>query len=91
MLRIARDVPEFEDEWDPQGLNSLNKDELESFSDDEEENAGSEEALKAAWDVDEDEESDDLDRDGLTELEEMERNLLQEQSILDFAMVGDEE
>ncbi|MEN9558444.1 MAG: hypothetical protein RL141_813 [Candidatus Parcubacteria bacterium] len=35
--------------------------------------------------------SDDLDKDGLKELEEMEKKLLEEEPLLDFATMTDEE
>lgn len=94
MLTVPRE-PEFdEDEWDPSGLNAIEKVDLESFSDP----AGDEEELDGVTVVtietlgeDENEtESEDLGLDGLTELELMERSLLQEES-LDFIGVGEEE
>jgi len=92
MLRLSREMPEIvEDEWDPQGLNSIAKDELESFSEEAgEEDETTEEEPAIMEDDQEEEQSKDLDLDGLTELEQMERNLLQEESF-DFAMVGEEE
>lgn len=92
MLRLSRELPEIvEDEWDPQGLNSLDKNELESFSEEGDEDEGAKEECSIMEDeVEEEEQSSDLDLDGLTELEQMERNLLQEESF-DFAMVGEEE
>lgn len=94
MLTVPRE-PEFdEDEWDPSGLNAIEKVDLESFSDPGE---GEEEldgvtivtidtAEEGAGEV----ESEDLGIDGLTELELMERSLLREES-LDFIGVGEEE
>lgn len=86
---------EFEEEnWDPQGLNSIEKDELESFSADEEED---DEPIVVEEEVDiielpDEEESPAREPafDGLSELEQMEQNLLKEESF-DFAMVGEEE
>ncbi len=92
MLRLSREVPEIvEDEWDPQGLNSIDKNELESFSEEgEEDDEAKKEDSIIEDEPEEEEQSSDLDLDGLTELEQMERNLLQEESF-DFAMVGEEE
>jgi len=92
-LRIPTDVQDLEEDWDPQGLNSLDKDVLESFGDssDEETEEGVEAVSTSEALEDEGVNSDDLDRDGLTELEEMERLLKSEESPLDFAMVTDEE
>jgi hypothetical protein len=93
-MRIPSGEPDLVDDWDPQGLNSLAKDELESFSSDDED---VEVVIKDEIVVEETEEEEqdvysaDLDRDGLTELEEMEMSLLAEESPLDFAMVGEEE
>jgi hypothetical protein len=92
-LRIPTETQDLEEDWDPQGLNSLDKDILESFGDSEEETEAVE-VVEAVVDEDGDDEgmhSDDLDRDGLTELEEMERLLKSEESPLDFAMVAEEE
>ncbi len=92
-LRISAEAQDLEEDWDPQGLNSLDKEILESFGDSGEED----EEVVTPTEVprtDEDGEeihSDDLDRDGLTELEEMERLLKSEESPLDFAMVAEEE
>ena len=97
MLSAPRE-PEFdEDEWDPQGLNAIEKGELESFGDSTEED---EEGLDGVTVVSidaviDDEtggraESEDLGLDGLTELELMERTLPQEEA-LDFVGVGEEE
>jgi hypothetical protein len=97
MMRILTpETPDLEDEWDPQGLNSLAKDELESFGiDDEEEDTEMKievDSLTIIEGSEENEEvrSSDLDRDGLTELEEMEKSLLAEESPLDFVMIGEE-
>lgn len=95
MSAMVKIPDEFEEEnWDPQGLNSIEKDELESFSADEEEEEDEpiiEEEIDIIEVPDEEElPSAELDVDGLTELEQMERNLLQEESF-DFAMVGEEE
>ena len=95
MSAMVKIPDEFEEEnWDPQGLNSIEKDELESFSVDEEDDEDEtpvEEVIDVIELPDEEETpSADLDVDGLTELEQMERNLLQEESF-DFAMVGEEE
>lgn len=89
-----------EDEWDPQGLNAMsfeNDEEGDEEDEEEEVSADDEEGLDAVVvlaDEDEDEETESdsvgLDVDGLTELEQMERSLLQEES-LDFAMIGEEE
>jgi hypothetical protein len=89
-LRISAEAQDLEEDWDPQGLNSLDKEILESFgsSDDDEE-----EPIVTPPVTEDDGEihSDDLDRDGLTELEEMERLLKSEESPLDFAMVAEDE
>jgi hypothetical protein len=66
-----------------------------SDEDEEDEDEFDEEAEEGAVPAvaDEDEEkgaSDDLDKDGLAELEEMEQQLLQEEPVLDFAMVEEE-
>ncbi|MFA5129595.1 MAG: hypothetical protein WC477_01600 [Patescibacteria group bacterium] len=87
-----------EDEWDPQGLNSIDKDELESFGVDEDDDGDEDDGIDEDDDVEVVEVNDEddavppaeLDVDGLTELELMEKNLLQEESF-DFAMVGEEE
>ncbi|MBD3251189.1 hypothetical protein GF380_01820 [Candidatus Uhrbacteria bacterium] len=80
------------EEWDPQGLNSIDKDELESFSSaEEEEEELVEETTEEEEEEEEEEVSSDLDRDGLIELEEMELSLRAEESMLDFAMVGEED
>ena len=90
MIRIAKEPVLEEEEWDPQGLNALDKDELESFSSDEdEEEEEPEEDQEDDWDEEEDE-SEDLSVDGLTELEQMERSLRAEESF-DFAMLVEEE
>ncbi len=94
-MTIVPREPEFdEDEWDPSGLNAIEKVDLESFSDPGE---GEEEldgvTIVTIDTVEEDvgeSESEDLGIDGLTELELMERSLLQEES-LDFIGVGEEE
>jgi hypothetical protein len=86
MLRIPTETAP-EDEWDPQGLNSITKDELESFSDSGEEGDGTA-GKGAGGGVDP---SDDLEKDGLAELEEMEQQLQAEKPILDFAMITEEE
>lgn len=92
MMRIPSGESDLIDDWDPQGLNSLAKDELESFSSDEDPEAVLEdEIIDEGQEEGEDVYSSDLDRDGLTELEEMERSLLAEEHTLDFAMVGEEE
>lgn len=90
MKGIARQpVLDEEEEWDPQGLSALDKAELESFDEsDEEEEEEIEEVV--IDEEDEDEESEDLNVDGLTELEQMERSLRDEES-LDFAMLLTEE
>jgi hypothetical protein len=90
-FRIPTETQDLEEDWDLQGLNSLDKDVLESFSDDAEEEI--EPAAPRALESAEDGEinSEDLDRDGLKELEEMERLLKSEESPLDFAMVAEEE
>jgi hypothetical protein len=88
-MRIPSKEPDLVDDWDPQGLNSLAKDELESFSSDDDAEPVIEEPLKI--EVDEEAHSADLDRDGLVELEEMEMSLLAEESPLDFVMVGEED
>ena len=92
MPRLSRELPDVvEDEWDPQGLNCLDKGILESFSESEEgEEEGVQKESLISEDDDPEEQSGDLDLDGLTELEQMERNLLLEESF-DFAMVGEEE
>lgn len=77
MARLNPETPPVEEEWDPQGLNSLNKEELESFSRDEEEEMKAGQAAIADA-LPEADPSDDLDRDGLEELEEMEHALLAE-------------
>lgn len=88
-----------EDEWDPQGLNAMSfeSDEDEDEEEDEEVAADDEEGLEAVVELTDDEDEEEgeadavgLDVDGLTELEQMERSLLQEES-LDFAMIGEEE
>lgn len=90
-MRIPSGEPDLEDEWDPQGLNSLAKDELESFSSDDDAEPVIEEQVNVEEANNEEVHSSDLDRDGLIELEEMEMSLLAEESPLDFAMVGEED
>lgn len=95
MLSAPRE-PEFdEDEWDPQGLNAIEKGELESFGDSTEDEEGLDGVTVVSIDAVVDDETDraeseDLGLDGLTELELMERTLLQEEA-LDFVGVGEEE
>lgn len=95
-LRLSAETQDLEEDWDPQGLNSLDKEVLESFGEAEDDTAN-EEGKEGASNVpvpqdgEEEMRSDDLDRDGLTELEEMERLLKDEESPLDFAMVAEEE
>lgn len=87
-MRIpTAEMPDIEEEWDPQGLNRFAKDELESFSGDEDPEVKNEPVSS----MEEEGRSSDLDRDGLAELEEMEMSLLAEESPLDFAMVSEEE
>jgi hypothetical protein len=92
-LRIPTETQDLEEDWDPQGLNSLDKDVLESFGDSEEEAEVDVRAGVLLGQIEDEDgvHSDDLDRDGLTELEEMERLLKSEESPLDFAMVAEEE
>jgi len=85
------------DELDPQAAES---DQLmalgmhETSPDDEEDDDYDDEDVSDSASTDDDEEeedaSDDLDKDGLEELEEMEQQLLQEEPVLDFAMVEEE-
>lgn len=80
------------DEMDPQaaetdqlatlGMHEVVEEEEDDDPADEEQGADEEEEKKAA--------SDDLDKDGLEELEEMEQELLKEDPILDFAMIEEE-
>jgi len=92
-LRLSADSQDLEEDWDPQGLNSLDKEVLESFGGMEEDAEIEEAAVPESVSSEDEEEihSDDLDRDGLTELEEMEQLLQKEESPLDFAMVAEEE
>lgn len=88
MLRMPTEAPP-EDEWDPQGLNSIAKHELESFSASGDENEPIP-AVKGAV-PEKIDPADDLEKDGLAELEEMERLLKAEEPMLDFAMITEEE
>lgn len=81
------------DELDPQaaetdqlaalGMHTVSDDDEEDLDEEDEEDKP-EDAVKAV------DPSDDLDKDGLAELEEMEQQLLQEDPILDFAMVEED-
>lgn len=81
------------DELDPQAAESdqlatlgmHEVDEAEEKADDAEEEAA-DGVVEEAVDP-----SDDLDKDGLAELEEMEQQILQEDPVLDFATVGEDE
>jgi len=86
-MRIPVEAPT-EDEWDPQGLNSIAKEDLESFSKTEEEEEPKKISPAPVVEVDP---ADDIGRDGLAELEAMEQRLRAEEPILDFAMITEEE
>lgn len=100
MSRNAQDVEFEEEEWDPQGLNTIGKEELESFGiKEDEEDVEDEDAVEEDPIVEEDAEEEqdgeenravDLNYDGLKELEDMERSLRQEESF-DFVLISEEE
>lgn len=86
------------DELDPQAAESdqlmaLGMHETSADDEEDEDEFDDEETAADASVKDKDDEegaSDDLDKDGLAELEEMEQQLLQEEPVLDFAMVEEE-
>jgi hypothetical protein len=82
------------DELDPQAAESdqlaslgMHAVDMDAHADADEEEEESETPAAPGEEVDP---SDDLDRDGLAELEQMEQQILQEDPVLDFATVEDE-
>jgi hypothetical protein len=97
-----RDQEFEEDEWDPSGVNAMtfttDGDDAEADKDAEDEDDDDLEASEVLVVEDEDDESadaedpTDLDVDGLTELERMEKRLrLEDDPLEDFAMIVEEE
>jgi hypothetical protein len=88
------------DELDPQmaesdqlmalGMHETSGDDEEELDEEDESVEAVAGAVPAEDDEDKPDPSDDLDKDGLAELEEMEQQLLQEEPVLDFAMVEEE-
>lgn len=82
------------DELDPQAAESDQLATLgmhEVSEEEEKEDAGEEEEGEKAEAVETVDPSDDLDKDGLAELEEMEKQIMEEDPVLDFATVGEDD